>query len=170
MTERMIAGLAAIPGLKLYGISDPARFENRCSTFVVRIEGHTPLDLATKLGERGFFTWDGNYYALNLTEQLDVERLGGFLRIGLVHYNTMEEVERLLAALREIVASKHDATYQGRSSSTRVSTSYQRQLANPMKSPCSTMPGILLKASANAEGSAICLKLQSRIGLPLSVR
>ena len=108
MTEKMIAGLLAIPGLKLYGITDPRRFENRpeerCSTFAVRIEGHTPLELATKLGERGFFTWDGNYYALNLTEQLDVERLGGFLRIGLVHYNTMEEVERLLEALRKIVA------------------------------------------------------------------
>jgi cysteine desulfurase family protein (TIGR01976 family) len=103
MTEKMIAGLLAIPRLKLYGISDPRRFDNRCATFVVRIEGHTPLELATKLGERGFFTWDGNYYAPNLTEQLDVERLGGFLRIGLVHYNTMEEVERLLAALREIV-------------------------------------------------------------------
>jgi cysteine desulfurase family protein (TIGR01976 family) len=103
MTEKMIAGLRAIPGLKLYGITDPRRFENRCATFVVRIEGHTPLELATTLGERGFFTWDGNYYALNLTEQLDVERLGGFLRIGLVHYNTIEEVERLLAALREIV-------------------------------------------------------------------
>jgi len=103
MTEKMIAGLLAIPGLKLYGISDARRFENRCATVVVRIEGHTPLELATKLGERGFFTWDGNYYALNLTEHLDVERLGGFLRIGLVHYNTMEEVERLLAALREIV-------------------------------------------------------------------
>ncbi|MGA2359111.1 MAG: cysteine desulfurase-like protein [Terriglobales bacterium] len=103
MMEKVIAGLLAIPGLKLYGISDPRRFENRCATFVVRIEGHTPLELATKLGERGFFTWDGNYHALNLTEQLDVERLGGFLRIGLVHYNTMEEVERLLGALREIV-------------------------------------------------------------------
>ena len=103
MTEKMVAGLLAIPGLKLYGITDPRRFEERCATFVVRIVGHTPLELATKLGERGFFTWDGNYYALNLTEQLDVERLGGFLRIGLVHYNTMEEVERLLAALREIV-------------------------------------------------------------------
>jgi cysteine desulfurase family protein (TIGR01976 family) len=102
MTEKMIAGLLEIPGLKLYGINDPRRFENRCSTFVVRVEGHTPLELATKLGERGFFTWDGNYYALNLTEQLDVERLGGFLRIGLVHYNTMEEVERLLGGLREI--------------------------------------------------------------------
>jgi cysteine desulfurase family protein (TIGR01976 family) len=103
MTEKMIAGLLTIPGLKLYGITDPRRFEERCATFVARIEGHTPLELATKLGERGFFTWDGNYYALNLTAQLDVERLGGFLRIGLVHYNTMEEVERLLAALREIV-------------------------------------------------------------------
>jgi cysteine desulfurase family protein (TIGR01976 family) len=102
MTEKMIAGLQAIPGLKLYGITNPQQFDNRCATFVVRIEGHTPLELATKLGERGFFTWDGNYYAMNLTEQLDVERLGGFLRIGLVHYNTMEEVDRLLAALREI--------------------------------------------------------------------
>ena len=103
MMEKMIAGLLAIPSLKLYGISDPRRFENRCATIVVRIEGHTPLELATKLAERGFFTWDGNYYALNLTEQLDIERLGGFLRIGLVHYNTMEEVERMLGALREIV-------------------------------------------------------------------
>jgi selenocysteine lyase/cysteine desulfurase len=63
----------------------------------------TPLALATKLGERGFFTWDGNYYALNLTERLDVEKSGGFLRIGLVHYNTDEEVDGVLAALREIV-------------------------------------------------------------------
>jgi cysteine desulfurase family protein (TIGR01976 family) len=103
MTEKMIAGLLAIPGLKLYGISDPSRFDHRCATIVVRIEGHTPLELATKLGERGLFTWDGNYYALNVTEQLDLERLGGFLRIGLVHYNTMEEVERMLGALRETV-------------------------------------------------------------------
>jgi cysteine desulfurase family protein (TIGR01976 family) len=103
MTEKMIAGLQAIPGLKLYGITDPRQFENRCATFVVRIAGHTPLELATKLGERGFFTWDGNYYAINLTEQLDVERLGGFLRIGLVHYNTLGEVERMLEAMREIV-------------------------------------------------------------------
>ena len=103
MTEKMIAGLVAIPKLKLYGISDPLRFDHRCATIAVRIDGWTPLQLATKLGERGFFTWDGNYYALNLTEQLDVERTGGFLRIGLVHYNTMEEVEGFLAVLREMV-------------------------------------------------------------------
>jgi cysteine desulfurase family protein (TIGR01976 family) len=103
LLDRMMAGLHEIPGLKVYGITDPARFSQRCGTLAIRSGGHTPLELATKLGERGFFTWDGNYYALNLTEHLDVEKSGGFLRIGLVHYNTMDEVDRLLAALREIV-------------------------------------------------------------------
>jgi len=103
LLARMMSGVAEIPGLKIYGITDPARFNQRCGTLAIRIAHHTPLELATKLGERGFFTWDGNYYALNLTEHLDVEKSGGFLRIGLVHYNTMDEVARLLAALREIV-------------------------------------------------------------------
>ncbi len=99
----LIGGLLAIPGLKLYGISDPKRFDQRCPTIAVRIKGRTPLELATQLGHRGFFTWDGNYYALNLTERLDVEKDGGFLRIGLAHYNTADEVERLLETLRMIV-------------------------------------------------------------------
>ena len=103
LMERLIRGLLAIPGLKLYGISDSKRFDRRCPTIAVRVKGRTPLELATQLGERGFFTWDGNYYALNLTERLDVEKDGGFLRIGLAHYNTAEEVGRLMAALREIV-------------------------------------------------------------------
>lgn len=107
LLERMVSGLLKIPGIKIYGITDLARFDERCATLAVRVVNQnaeqTPLALATKLGDRGFFTWDGNYYALNLTEQLDVEKSGGFLRIGLVHYNTVDEVDRLLAALREIV-------------------------------------------------------------------
>ena len=105
LLKRMMSGLHKIPGLKIYGITDPARFHERCATLAVRIENHTPLELASKLGDRGLFTWDGNYYALNLTEHLDVEKSGGFLRIGLVHYNTVEEVDRFLAALREIVGA-----------------------------------------------------------------
>src|SRR5215469_13442953 len=107
LIERMMAGLKSIPKLKIYGITNPERLTDRCATFALRDvsgkPGRSPLELATKLGERGFFTWDGNYYALNLTEHLDVEKSGGFLRIGLVHYNTTEEVYRLLAALNEIV-------------------------------------------------------------------
>ena len=105
LLERLIAGLLKIPGLKIYGITEPARFNERCATLAVRINSHSPLELATKLGDRGFFTWDGNYYALNLTEHLDVEKSGGFLRLGFVHYNTIEEVDRLLAALHEIVGA-----------------------------------------------------------------
>jgi cysteine desulfurase family protein (TIGR01976 family) len=102
LLDRIMTGLKKIPNLKIYGITDPARFDQRCTTLAVRIEGHTPLELATQLGDRGFFTWDGNYYALNLTEHLDVEKSGGFLRIGLVHYNTVDEVDRVLAGLQEI--------------------------------------------------------------------
>jgi cysteine desulfurase family protein (TIGR01976 family) len=102
LAETLIAGLLTIPGLNFYGIRDLKKIEQRCPTVAVRIAGQTPLELATKLGERGFFTWDGNYYALNLTERLDVEKDGGFLRIGLAHYNTTDEVQRFLTALREI--------------------------------------------------------------------
>jgi cysteine desulfurase family protein (TIGR01976 family) len=109
LMNRLMAGLSPIPNLKIYGITDPARFAERCPTIALRVinqtPDQTPLALATKLGDRGFFTWDGNYYALNLTERLDVEKSGGFLRIGLVHYNTAEEVDRLLTALREIVGA-----------------------------------------------------------------
>jgi cysteine desulfurase family protein (TIGR01976 family) len=109
LMNRLIAGISEIPQLKIYGITNPDCFGWRCPTLAVRVVNQsadqTPLALATKLGERGIFTWDGNYYALNLTERLDVEKSGGFLRIGLVHYNTVEEVDRLLGALQEIVGA-----------------------------------------------------------------
>ena len=103
LAEQLTAGLLAIPGLTFYGITDPARFEQRCPTVAVRIEGHSPAGLAQRLDERGIFTWDGNYYAMNLAERLGVEGSGGFLRIGLAHYNTAGEVDALLRGLGEIV-------------------------------------------------------------------
>src|SRR5579872_128489 len=104
LAETLVGGLLKIPGLRLYGISDPARFAERVPTVAVRMEGHPPLELATKLGERGIFTWDGNYYAIAVTERMGVESSGGFLRIGAVHYNTLDEVERVVAELRNIAA------------------------------------------------------------------
>jgi cysteine desulfurase family protein (TIGR01976 family) len=101
---RLISGLQSIPGVRIYGITDPQRSAERCSTLSLRIGNHHPTAIATFLGERGIFTWDGNYYALNLSERLGVESHGGMLRIGLVHYNTADEVDRLLAALRDFAA------------------------------------------------------------------
>ncbi len=105
LVTRLIEGLLAIPGLRFFGITDPKRFQERCSTVSFRLAKGTPTDAATFLGERGIFTWDGNFYALNLTERLGVEKLGGVLRVGLVHYNTVDEVERLLIGLRDFSTS-----------------------------------------------------------------
>jgi cysteine desulfurase family protein (TIGR01976 family) len=104
LLTRLVDGLETLPGIKVYGISERTRFGERCSTISFRIGDHNPTEIAAFLGDRGIFTWDGNFYALNLSERLGVEQKGGVLRVGLVHYNTPEEVDRLLEALREFVA------------------------------------------------------------------
>jgi len=104
LLTRLIAGLQAIPGMRIFGITDVKRFDERCSTLSFRLGDHHPTKIAAFLGDRGIFTWDGNFYALNLSERLGVEQHGGVLRVGLVHYNTAEEVDRLLAALHEFPA------------------------------------------------------------------
>jgi cysteine desulfurase family protein (TIGR01976 family) len=104
LIAKLIEGLQEIHGVRVYGITDPKRFEERCSTLSLRIGDHSPKMIAEFLASQGIFTWDGNYYALNLTERLHVEQKGGMLRIGLVHYNTLEEVERLLSALRDFAS------------------------------------------------------------------
>jgi len=104
LIAKLIEGLQTIPRVRIYGITDPARFEERCSTLSLRIGDHAPKAIAEFLDQRGIFTWDGNYYALNLSERLGVEEKGGMLRIGLVQYNTQDEVDRLLAALREFAS------------------------------------------------------------------
>ena len=101
LITRLISGLQTIPGMRIFGITEAKRFDERCSTLSFRLGDHHPTKIAAFLGERGIFTWDGNFYALNLSERLGVEQHGGVLRVGLVHYNTSEEVDRLLAGLTE---------------------------------------------------------------------
>ena len=103
LAELLIRELLLIPGLTFYGIREPERFSVRTPTVAIRIKGHTPRQLAEYLGDHGIFTMDGDYYAINLTERLGVEASGGTLRIGLAHYNTAEEINRLGAALRTLV-------------------------------------------------------------------
>jgi cysteine desulfurase family protein (TIGR01976 family) len=104
LSEYLIPHLLEIPGLTLYGIQDPTRFAWRTPTVGVRVAGYSPLELASRLGDRGIFTWNGNFYALNLTQKLGVENTGGLLRIGCTHYNTIEEIQRLVHTLHEVVA------------------------------------------------------------------
>lgn len=105
--ERFVAGLAAIPGVTLWGIADPARFDERTPTAALTFDRLSPRAAAEELGRRGMTAWDGDFYAQGLIERLGLHESGGVLRIGLAHYNTADEVDRLLVALAEIAAGAH---------------------------------------------------------------
>ncbi len=103
--RRLMEGLAAIPRLRVWGITDPARFETeRAPTLALTLDAVSPRDAARALGEAGIFTWDGDFYAQALIERLGLFDSGGLLRIGLAHYNTADEVDRLLTELERIAA------------------------------------------------------------------
>lgn len=99
---RLMNGLAQLPNIQIYGIKDPARFDYRAPTVAFTLAGHTPREIAQTLGKQNIAVWDGNYYALSLMERLDLEKDGGAVRVGLAQYNTADEVDRLLQALREL--------------------------------------------------------------------
>jgi cysteine desulfurase family protein (TIGR01976 family) len=104
LSARMLDVLESIPGVHIYGLTAREDLPRRVPTFAITVGGCTPREVAAALGERGIFTWDGNYYALNLMERLGLEEHGGAVRIGMVHYNTPDEIDRLAVVLREIVA------------------------------------------------------------------
>jgi cysteine desulfurase family protein (TIGR01976 family) len=99
LSARFLDGLSAIPALRLWGIADPARLDERTPTFAVRVGEQHPLETASALGQRGIFVWDGHYYALALMERLGLQETGGAVRVGLCHYNTPAEVDRILEEL-----------------------------------------------------------------------
>ncbi len=98
---RLMQGLNTLPSVKVWGITDPRRFHERVPTFSFTHRKRSPLEIAQFLGERGIFVWHGNFYALPLTEALGLEP-AGMVRVGLLHYNTPDEVDRLIEAMREL--------------------------------------------------------------------
>ncbi|WP_353932094.1 aminotransferase class V-fold PLP-dependent enzyme [Okeanomitos corallinicola TIOX110] len=99
LSKKLISGLLEIPGVQVYGITEPEKFNWRTPTVAITIDGKKPAEIAKILGEKGIFTWHGNFYAMELTEKLGVEKSGGLLRIGLAHYNTGEEIEQCLQTI-----------------------------------------------------------------------
>jgi len=102
LTRRLVAGLLNIPGLRLYGISEPDRLGNRLPTVSFTIEGKSPRHVAEHLGSNGFNVWDGDFYAPAVTERLELDRRGGLVRVGAVHYNTEAEIDRFEESLRRM--------------------------------------------------------------------
>ena len=103
LSQTLLDTLKAIPGLRLYGLQDETRLGERVPTFSFTLDGWQPRALAERLGQTGIYVWDGNYYALSVTERLGLEGQGGMVRVGAVHYNTVEEVARLGEELEKLV-------------------------------------------------------------------
>ena len=103
LVARLLAGLGAIPGVTIHGITDPARAAERVPTVSVSLNGVAPRAAAEALGRQGIFVWDGDFYATGLIERLGKAETGGVLRLGLVHYNTADEVDRTLEAIEGLV-------------------------------------------------------------------
>ncbi len=102
ISREFITQLEDISGLTLYGITDLTRLEERVPTFSFTLEGWTPRQLAAELDREHIYTWNGNFYALAVTERLGLEHEGGLLRSGAVHYNTIEEIQRFGEAVRKL--------------------------------------------------------------------
>lgn len=99
LSEQFLSSIARNRRVKVYGISDPKQVAKRTPTFALRLEGMHPDVAAQKLGERGVMVWSGHFYAVDLIERLGLSEQGGVIRVGFVHYNTVEEVDRTLEAL-----------------------------------------------------------------------
>ena len=94
--------LEELPGVTIYGIRDPRRLDERVPTFAFNLRGKHPLEVAEYLGQAGINVWNGNYYALAVTEHLGVEDSGGMVRVGPVHYNTTKEIDKFGQVLGRI--------------------------------------------------------------------
>ena len=102
LCAQLLTGLAAIPGVRVVGIADPRRVRERCATVSFTSTTMRPAALAHALADRHVHCWSGNSYALSLTSALGLEP-DGVLRLGLLHYNTADEVDVALGHLRALM-------------------------------------------------------------------
>ena len=105
LSQALLDVLEETPGVTIHGITDRRRLAERVPTVSFTLKGQRPHHVAEALGQTGIYVWDGNYYALAVTERLGLEESGGMVRVGPVHYNTVAEIERLGQALGKIAGA-----------------------------------------------------------------
>jgi selenocysteine lyase/cysteine desulfurase len=104
LSHALIETLSEIPGLTIWGITSERDLVRRVPTDSFTMEGLHPRHIAESLAAVGIYVWDGNYYALAVTERLGVEKHGDMVRVGLTHYNTAGELKRFGEALKTLSA------------------------------------------------------------------
>jgi len=109
LVMHLIDGLQQLPGVRVHGITDPVAIERRVPTVAFTVDGVAPADIAESLAARNIAVWNGHNYALELVRSLGLEKSGGVVRVGPVHYNSIGEIEQLLVALEHILPRAHVA-------------------------------------------------------------
>ena len=102
LSERFLRGVNDLPNVRLWGVADVDRLDERTPTFAVRVDDQDPLKTATELARRGIYVWDGHYYAITVMERLGLLDSGGAVRIGFCHYHSADDVDRVLDALADL--------------------------------------------------------------------
>ncbi len=102
LNHALLAGLNSVPGLHIRGITDPQKMGQRVPTFSFTLDGWNPRAVAEKLAQEHINVWDGDYYAIAIIERLGLEEQGGMVRVGLTHYNTFGEIEKLMQVLHSL--------------------------------------------------------------------
>jgi cysteine desulfurase family protein (TIGR01976 family) len=102
LSRHLLSGLARRPRFKVRGLTRPEDVRRRTPTFALTAADRTPRQIAEHLGRHEIYAWDGNFYAVELVDHPGIEAPDGLLRLGLVHYNTIDEIEALLHCLDEL--------------------------------------------------------------------
>ncbi|MBA2698104.1 MAG: aminotransferase class V-fold PLP-dependent enzyme [Nocardioidaceae bacterium] len=101
LAERFMEGVERLDHVRLLGVTDRNQLAERTATFLLDVRNHRPGDVASVLGERGFFVWHGDFYAPGAVRSVGLGPDGG-VRIGLAHYNSTDEVDGVLAELEAL--------------------------------------------------------------------
>ena len=105
LSRALIEAVESVPGTRIHGVTDLARLEERVPTVSFTLAGKDPAQIAEALGRKGFYVWNGHNYALAIVERLGLLESGGMIRVGPVHYNTLDEIHRFQEALLQVVTS-----------------------------------------------------------------
>lgn len=102
LSRALIGVIESVPGTRIYGVTDTNRLDERVPTVSFRLEGKDPAKVADAIGKHGIYVWNGHNYALAIVERMGLLDAGGMIRVGPVHYNTIEEIERFGDVLKQV--------------------------------------------------------------------
>ena len=105
LSKSLIKTIESVPGTRIYGVTDTDRLAERVPTVSFTLEGRDPEQIADELGKKGIYVWNGHNYALAVVERLGLLEAGGMIRVGPVHYNTLDEIARFGDVFRKVASS-----------------------------------------------------------------